>query len=90
MSEFSDYYFVILLQLKYRCLPESVRWYVVNGYIDKAEETMHNIARVNGHDYPKDVILEQNHVISHKGGRLLDILKHRSLMAYSVVCLLVW
>ena len=40
----------------FRFTPESIRWYITHGKIEKAEKELRDIARTNGKEYPDERI----------------------------------
>ena len=82
-----------------RFVPESFRWYVSHNRIEDAERVIKYIGKFNGYE---EVDLKMLHAVTEaekerqKAGEgdkkytLVDILKHRSLLKYTLLLAFIW
>ncbi|CAB4023822.1 organic cation transporter -like [Paramuricea clavata] len=76
------------------CLPESIRWLLINNRFDKAEKVVRNICSFNKIIFPRDIFDKTVNKIENKSDiknfTIVDIFKSSVLRKRSLIMMVVW
>lgn len=73
----------------YFCLPESPRYLMVHGRVDEAAQTLRDVARANGKEYPEGTELVLEAEYDHNRSSFTTLF-HPALLTTTLIMALVW
>jgi len=79
----------------FRFVPESYRWLVSNGKIEKAHGVIAKIARINGKPVPDfskfaEIVKAAESTSKEKKYTIVDIVRNRTLLKYTMLVAIGW